>query len=68
MQWLIISESKDSWLRWKSICEMQMYSDSCLTIANAILEKGNKVLCRKEHKTRRDKIQKNRGEMRHSEN
>lgn len=47
---------------------MQMYSDSCLTIANVILEKGNKVLCRKEHNTRRDKIQKNRGEMRHSEN
>lgn len=34
-------------LRWKSICEMQMYSDSCLIITITILEKGNKVLCRK---------------------
>lgn len=34
-------------LRWKSICEMQMYSDCCLIITITILEKGNKVLCRK---------------------
>lgn len=36
-----------SWLRWKSICEMQMYSDCSLIIAIIILEKGNKVLSRK---------------------
>lgn len=47
---------------------MQMYSDCSLIIAITILEKGNKVLSRKQHKTKRDIIHKNRGEMEHSEN
>lgn len=34
-------------LRWKSICEIQMYNDCCLIITITILEKGNKVLCGK---------------------